>query len=433
MTQRPMRVAVIATVDITHRFLLLPQLLGLRDEGFEVTAISAVGPYVSDLEARGIRHLAWRNATRSWAPRSDLRAYRELRKLLETERFDIVHTHTPKAGLLGRVAARRTGVPVVVNTVHGYWAAPDHPLRRRLPVLSLEWLGARFSDAELFQSAEDLAWARRRHVIRRDRGVWLGNGTDLTLYRPSAVPPGRVDELRTQLGINQGELVVGTVGRMVAEKGYREFFQAARMIRSALPRVRFLVVGEPDASKDDAIGADEISTASRDVIFTGWRTDVRDLLGIMDVFVLASWREGMPRSAIEAAAMGLPLVLTNIRGSREVVEDGLQGTLVPVQEPEALAEAIRLLVDDAGLRVRMGDEARRRAEQMFDERRVVACVVETYRRLLGRLVGGTILRTSTDQGVAPSRAACPRCACVGCGSRSAVSAVWTRSAFGIPS
>ena len=385
MSQRPIRVAQIATVDITHRFLLLPQLLGLRDEGFEVTAISAPGSYVADLEAQGIRHLAWRNATRSWAPGSDLHAYRELRQLLRRERFDIVHTHTPKAALLGRVTARRARVPAVVNTVHGYWASPDHPLRRRMPVLSLEWLGARFSDLELFQSAEDLAWARRRRIVRRDQGVWLGNGTDLAVYRPSAVPPERAAELRAELGISEGDLIVGTVGRMVAEKGYREFFHAARMVRSAHPHVRFLAVGEPDASKDDAIRPDEMEAASRDVIFTGWRTDVRDLLGIMDVFVLASWREGMPRSAIEAAAMGLPLVLTDIRGSREVAEDGRQGLFVPIQDPAALADAIQRLVGDDELRGRMGDEARRRAEQMFDERRVVALVLDLYRQLLGRL------------------------------------------------
>ena len=380
--RQPVRVAHIATVDITHRYLLLPQLLGLRDEGFEVTAISAAGPYVGELEAQGIRHIAWRDATRSWAPGSDVRAFRELCDLFRKERFDIVHTHTPKAALLGRVAARRTRISAVVNTVHGYWASPDHPLRRRMPVLGLEWLGARFSDVELFQSAEDLAWARRRHIVRRGQGVWLGNGTDLTLYRPSAVPPERVAELRAELGIREGDLVVGTVGRMVAEKGYRDFFRAARMVRSTLPHVRFLAIGEPDTSKDDAIGLDEISGASGDVIFSGWRSDVRDLLGIMDVFALASWREGMPRSAIEAAAMGLPLVLTDIRGSREVAQDGLQGLLVPVKEPESLANAIQRLVNDDELRARMGSEARRRAEKMFDERRVVALVLHIYRQLL---------------------------------------------------
>ena len=100
------------------------------------------------------------------------------------------------------------------------------------------------------------------------------------------------------------DLVVGTIGRLVAEKGYREFFDAARRIRGEDPRVRFLAVGDPDPSKADALRAGELRAAGVDVVFTGWRDDVRDLLGLMDVFVLASWREGMPRSAIEAAAMG---------------------------------------------------------------------------------------------------------------------------------
>jgi glycosyltransferase involved in cell wall biosynthesis len=380
--RQPIRVAHLATVDITHRFLLLPQLVGLRDEGFEVTAVSAAGAYVGDLEAHGIRHVAWRSATRSWAPRSDARALRELVALFRSERFDVVHTHTPKAGLLGRIAARVTGVPVIVNTVHGYWASPEHPLRRRAPVLGLEWLGARFSNAELFQSGEDLEWARRRHVVRPRQGVYLGNGTDVTAYDASAVSLDRAAALRAELGIDEGDLVVGAVGRMVAEKGYREFFHAARTVRSASPRVRFLVVGETDLSKDDAIGPDEIAEASADVIFTGWRTDVRDLLGLMDVFVLASWREGMPRSAIEAAAMGRALVLTNIRGCREVARDGVEGFLVPVRDPQALATAIKRLVDDEELRAAMGMRARRRAVEAFDERRVVAVLLRVYGQLL---------------------------------------------------
>ena len=381
---RPIRVAHVATVDMTVRFLLLPQLLALRDEGFEVTAISADGPHITDLEPLGVRHIPWRHATRSWAPASDLNAFLELRDIFRAERFDIVHTHTPKAGLLGRVAARWVGIQSVVNTVHGYWASPDHPFPRRASVLGLEWLGARFSDRELFQSSEDLAWARRRHVVRPGQGMWLGNGTDVSRFRAAAVSIDRLQELRSELGIRDGELIVGTVGRMVAEKGYREFFEAARVVRSRFPRVRFLAVGEPDFSKDDAIGHEEMSEASADVIFAGWRTDVRDLLGIMDVFVLASWREGMPRSAVEAAAMGRPLVLTNIRGCREVVRDGVEGFLVPPRDHATLADAVSRLVSDPELRVVMGTRARERAEDCFDERQVISRVLEVYRGLLTR-------------------------------------------------
>ena len=396
-SQRPIRVAHVATVDMTVRFLLRPQLVALRDEGFDVTAISAGGAHIDADTSFDIRHIPWKHITRSWAPGSDLRALRELREIFRAERFDIVHTHTPKAGLLGRVAARSVGTPSVVNTVHGYWASPDHALPRRLSVLGLEWVGARFSDRELFQSAEDLAWARRRGIVRPDQSVWLGNGTDVTSFRRSAVPIDRCTELRAELGIHDGDVIVGMVGRMVAEKGYREVFEAARIVRSRFPNVRFLAVGEPDASKDDAIGPRDMAAASGDVIFAGWRSDVRDLLAIMDVFVLASWREGMPRSAIEAAAMGLPLVLTNIRGCREVVQDGVQGLLVPPRDHVALADAICRLVGDDESRAVMGKRARERAEDCFDERQVVSRVVQVYGELLEARPGGR-MKTSARAG-----------------------------------
>ena len=375
------RVAHVATVDMTHRFLLLGQLRRLREEGFEVTSISAPGPYASDLEAEGVRFIPWHHATRAWDPVEDVRALLELIETFRRERFHVVHTHTPKAGLMGRVAARLARVPIVINTVHGYYATPEHPLGRRLPVLWLEWLAARFSDLELFQSAEDLAWARRARVVRPGQAIPLGNGTDLGRFDPSAVSSRRLSELRRELAIPDGALVVGTVGRMVAEKGYREFFQVAREIRRTTPHVCFVAVGESDAEKGDAITREEVA-AEDQVIFTGWRTEVVELLALFDVFVLASWREGLPRSAIEAAAMGTPLVLTDIRGCREVARDGIEGFLIPPRDPAALAEAIGRLLGDPDMRLRMGARARERAVADFDERRVADIVIESYRGLL---------------------------------------------------
>src|SRR5438132_4056583 len=174
------RVAHVATVDLTPRFLLLPQLVRLRDEGFDVAAITAPGLWTGDLESEGIRHIPWPHATRSWAPRADLIAFRELVGIFRRERFHLVHTHTPKPGVLGRVAARLTGVPCVVNTVHGLYATPEDRAARRLPVVAVERLAARFSDMELFQSEEDLAWARRIRLVSTRRSLLLGNGVNLS-------------------------------------------------------------------------------------------------------------------------------------------------------------------------------------------------------------------------------------------------------------
>jgi glycosyltransferase involved in cell wall biosynthesis/ribosomal protein S18 acetylase RimI-like enzyme len=378
------RVAHVATIDATHRFLLLAQLRRLRDDGFEVAAISAPGSFVRALELEGIRHIAWPGATRAWDLGSDARAFISLVRILRGEGFAVVHTHNPKPGILGRLAARAAGVPCVVNTVHGYYATPDDPLSRKVPVMMLEWLAARLSDLELFQSRQDLEWARRLRVVSPDRSAYLGNGTDLDRFQPGAVSPDRVVELKTELGIPQGVPVVGTVGRMVAEKGFRELFTAMDRVAVDFPGARLLVVGPDDPRKWDSVSPAEVARAGSHVVATGWREDVRDLLAILDVFVLASWREGVPRSAIEAAAMGRSLVLTDIRGCREVARHEREGLLVPPGDSERLAAAIHRLLGDRGFRERLGSAARSRAAKRFDERQVTDVLVKRYGQVLER-------------------------------------------------
>jgi glycosyltransferase involved in cell wall biosynthesis/ribosomal protein S18 acetylase RimI-like enzyme len=379
---RPVRVAHLTTTDLTLRYLLLGQLRRLREEGYEVTGVSAPGPNVAAVQAAGIRHLPWRNATRSWNLAADLRAFAELVRLLRRERFDLLHTHNPKPGVMGRVAARLARVPLVVNTVHGLYATPEDRPAKRIVVLGLEGLAARCSDLELYQSEEDLRWARRIRVVRAGRSELLGNGTDLRRFHPDRVGPERVAELRRELGLPPDALVVGAVGRLVAEKGYRELFAAARAVRRQDPRVRFLVVGSADLDKADAITQAELEQADADVCFAGWRDDVDDLLAAMDVFVLASWREGMPRAAIEAAAMARPLVLTDIRGCREVARHDQEALLVRPRDPDALAATILRLARDPALRARLAAAARRRAEARFSEEAVAERVLGSYQRLL---------------------------------------------------
>lgn len=376
------KIAHVTTVDLSLRFLLLEQLRALVDDGFEVVGVSAPGPWVADLEAAGVRHVPWRHATRAWDPAQDALAFGELLRIFRRERFDLVHTHNPKPGVLGRIAARAAGVPHVVNTVHGLYATREDRARRRMPVLAAEWVAGRCSDLELYQSAEDLAWARRLGLTGRARSIHLGNGIDLERFAPAGASDGDGRRLRAELGIGSDELVVGTVGRMVREKGYHELLRAAELIRERTPSARFMVVGEPDVVKVDALRPEAMGPGAHDVLFTGWREDVADLMRAMDVFVLPSWREGLPRAAIEAAATGLPLVLTDIRGCREVVRDGEEGLLVPVRDPDRLTSAILRLLEDPTLRRRMGAAARARAEDRFDERRVVRTVVEQTRKLV---------------------------------------------------
>lgn len=389
---RPLRVAHVTTIDLTLRVLLIAQLRALRDAGYEVTAISAPGPWTDDLRREGIRHIAWPHATRSWSIRSDMRAFLSLLRILRRERFDLVHTHNPKPGILGRVAASVARVPCVMNTSHGLYATPDDRFPKRAVVVMLEWLAARCSDLDLYQSREDLEWMRRLKVVSPRRSELLGNGTSLTKFDPARLDTQRAADLKSELAIAGDAVVVGTVGRLVAEKGFRELLEAIQSVRAEIPNAVLLIVGNSDPAKADAIRPEEIPGPDRGVVVTGWRDDVPDLLALMDVFVLASWREGMPRSAIEAAAMGKPLVLTDIRGCREVARQGVEGLLVPPRNAKKLAEALITVLNDPSLRTQMGTAARTRALELFDEDRVAATVVARTEELmtskLGRFADG---------------------------------------------
>jgi glycosyltransferase involved in cell wall biosynthesis len=370
----------VATTDMSLELLLGPQLSAFAAAGYRVAGASAPGPYVEALDARGIEHIPLAHATRSMALAEDARAFRELVQLFRHRRPTIVHTHNPKPGVYGRIAARIAGVPIVVNTVHGLYALPNDPLVRRAVVYGMERVAAACSDAELIQNEEDLDTMRRLRVPNR-RLTLLGNGIDLQRFDPDRFDATDRARARRELGAtDDNEVVVGTVGRLVIEKGYRELFTAA----AALPPTgRVAVIGFDEPDKDDAVTAGEIAHASRDgVRFLGGRADVDWLYAGMDVFVLASHREGFPRTPMEAAAMGLPVVATDIRGCRQVVEHDVTGLLVPPHDAAALQAAIERLVVDHELRTRMATAARDRARRLFDQQHSIGTTLTTYARLL---------------------------------------------------
>lgn len=373
----------VTTTDMSLELLLGPQLEAIRRAGYAVYGASAPGPHVSALEARGIPHLPLRHATRAMAPFTDARALSELLKLFRRLRPTIVHTHNPKPGWYGRLAAHLARVPVVVNTVHGLYATEDDSWAKRAVVYGLERAAATCSDAELLQNAEDRPVLRRLGVPQ-DRLIALGNGIDLTRFNPARISAAQRATARADLGAQSNDdVVIGSVGRLVREKGYPELFAAARLLRGEVGDVRVVIVGGDDPDKPDALDAiDRQRAADAGVRFLGHREDVEALYAGMDVLVLASHREGFPRAPMEAAAMGVPTIATDIRGCRQAVDDGVTGRLVPVGDIEALARAMHELATDREQRRRLGRAARQKALREFDVDRCVEVTLATYGRLL---------------------------------------------------
>ena len=247
------KVAHVTTVDLSLRYLLLDQMQSLQARGYEVSGVSASGPDVETIEAGGVPHIPV-DMTRRMTPLADLRALAQLFVIMRRERFDVVHTHTPKAGLLGQLAARAAGVPVVVNTVHGFYFHEHMPANKRKLFVGLEKIAARCSHAILMQSSEDVETARQENIAPPERVAFLGNGIDLRRFDPQRFDAASKAALRRELGLADDELVVGYVGRLVAEKGVPELLEAMATVRARVPRVRLLLVGpideEPAAVSD---------------------------------------------------------------------------------------------------------------------------------------------------------------------------------------
>jgi len=379
---RKPKVLHITTSDSSLDLLLKPQLEAFKAAGYDVVTASAPGRYVASIEALGIRHVPLTHATRSMDVGRDLAMLPELFRLFRQERPDIVHTHNPKPGWFGRIAARLAGVPVVMNTVHGLYATESDPRPKRWVIYALERLAAAFSDLELVQNPEDVMVLRKLRVPPA-RLVTLGNGVDLDRF--NVATPDERAAARAALGITDDQLVVGVVGRLVWEKGLREVFELSRRLPGRVAGARVVVVGPLDPEKSDGLIGPDLPAidAEAGVEFLGERLDIENIYDAIDIYVLASHREGFPRSAMEAAASGLPVVASDIRGCRQVVDHGRTGLLFPVGKVAALTDAVVALADDPDRRRRMGEAARRKAEADFDQRRVIDTILQAYERLLG--------------------------------------------------
>lgn len=375
-----LKVCQLCAVDFTFKHFLTALVDGMRAKGWSVTAVCSDGPFVPALCAAGYAVHTLPIARGLNPVRHTVSLWR-LVHLFRRERFDVLHAHTPIAALLGRIAARIAGVPMVVYTAHGFYFHDDMGTVPKTIFTWLEWLGGRITDLLFTQSEEDARTAIDKHFLPAARVLAIGNGVDINTFDPARTQTRAA--MRAAWGIPQDAVVIGMIGRMVAEKGYGEYLNAAKTVVAQGFPAFFLAVGERLAS-DHAAGIDAQLSAAKAVlgerlILTGLRSDIPELLATMDVFTLPSYREGMPRTIIEAMLMAKPVVATNIRGSREEVVAGETGLLVPVRDSAALARAFITLIEDAGLRNRMGQSGRTRALDLYDETKVVARQIAAIR------------------------------------------------------
>ena len=314
---------------------------------------------------------------RQISPLKDLRAVWRLTRLMHDQDYIIVHTHSSKAGILGRWAAKLAGVPVIIHTVHG-WAHHDRQHRFvRSFYIWLERLTLPITDVMIVVSPTDLMKGVEDGIGSPEHYRLIRSGIELDRFGHPQVPR---EETRVRWDIPPNATVIGTVTRLSPQKAPLDFVKSAANVARRYPDVYFMMVGDGPLRQEVVKVADELGISHR-LVLTGLRRDIPELMAAFDIFVLSSLWEGLPRVLPQAMAAGLPIVATAADGSAEAVEDGVNGFLTPPGDPEALSVPILQLLDMPALRTQMGEAGRSRVDE-FGAVRMVNQIESLYDELL---------------------------------------------------
>ncbi len=377
------RLVILGGPDVDARLELMQAL----KEHFQVSALGS-DPSLRDMfERAGFRYDAY-HLNRRTNPFADLLTLGELISKLRRLRPEIVHAFDTKPNVWGRLAARLSGVPVVIGTLTGkgslYGSRGLKTTLARLVYRPLQTLACTVSDLTVFQNRDDQDYFTTSGMVRRQKTTVVpGSGVSTTRFDPIAASAQDKATLRSELGLREDHIVVTMISRLIRSKGVLEFSAVAPGVQAAYPNARFLLVGPDDPQSQDRLTPQELQQLKEAVICPGMRRDIALILSITDVFVLpTSYPEGIPRVLLEAASMGLPLVTTNSPGCREVVVEGSNGFLIEAGDTASLAQVILRLIEQPDLRRRFGQASRERATKYFDIAAITAQTCTIYEKFL---------------------------------------------------
>jgi len=369
---KKIKILEIANVDFVVEKFLTPLVDKFSIEGFEAHIVCSDGKRVGKLINKGY-NIKTITISRRVFKLSNFVSLIKIYKLIKKEKYNIVHVHTPIACVLGRIAAKIAGVPLIIYTAHGFYFHDGMEKWKKDLLIGIEKIMSNiFTDLIFTVSKEDEKIAIDKKIIAKNKIFYICNGVDTNKFNINNISTDLLEK-RRELGIDSKAKIICFIGRIVREKGIIDLMYAFKDVLSELPKTILLIIGDNRANERDLKTKDEVISLidkydlKEKVIFTGYRNDIVDLLATSDVFVLPSYREGMPITIIEAMAMGKAVVATNIRGCREEVINNKTGLLVPVGKPRELANALLKILKDEKLAFNMGQNGRKRVEAKFNE------------------------------------------------------------------
>ena len=380
----------ITTVPISFKVLLKGQLRFMASNGFDVKGVSSEGEELKEVrENEGIVMEAI-NMSRKITPFQDLKSLWEMWNFLRKEKPQIVHTHTPKAGIIGMLAARLAGVPHRLHTVAG------------LPLMEATGI-----KRKILNFVEKLTYSSATRVYPNSKGLYnfilqnnftqsnklkiiangSSNGINTTFFSPAQVSEIEKITLREKLNIQPDDFVFVFVGRIVSDKGINELIKAFSELQAAenneLTGIKLLLVGGLE-SYLDPLNPETLAeiNQNKDIISVGFQQDVRPFFAISDALAFPSYREGFPNVVMQAGAMGLPSIVSDINGCNEIIVEGENGLIIPSKNVEKLKEKMLTLAKDKNLYAKLKENSRRMIENRYEQSVVWKALLEEYEGLL---------------------------------------------------
>lgn len=368
-----MRVAVVVTENYSAWNFRRSLLSAAVDSGLETYLVAPSGPHDGGFEDMGVK-LAPVKAKRVISPLVDAGYLLSLHRAFRDIKPDVVHNISIKPNIYGAAAARRARIPHVVGSVTGlgniFMDEMGLRFRAMRPMVTRMYRSAfNVTDRIWFQNPDDAEYFLAAGMVKPEQVVVIkGSGVNLGDFTPDAVDTDAAVRIRSGLGMMDSSITVCMIARALKSKGVEEFIKACEMLAGKMPSIRFLFVGGAENGNALSLPADYLeSRQSENFRWLGWRNDIREILHISDIVVLPSrFREGLPKSLLEAMAMGKPVVTTDVAGCREVVEEGGNGFLVKPRDAESLAARIGELAADGAMRERFGERSLELARQTFD-------------------------------------------------------------------
>ena len=380
----------ITTVPISFKVLLKGQLRFMASNGFDVKGVSSEGEELREVyENEGIVMEAI-NMSRKITPFQDLKSLWEMWNFLRKEKPQIVHTHTPKAGIIGMLAARLAGVPHRLHTVAG------------LPLMEATGI-----KRKILNFVEKLTYSSATRVYPNSKGLYdfilqnnftqsnklkiiangSSNGINTTFFSPEQVSETEKAALREKLNIQPDDFVFVFVGRIVSDKGINELIKAFSQLQTAenneLTGIKLLLVGGLESDLDP-LNPETLAEINQNkgIISAGFQQDVRPFFAISDALAFPSYREGFPNVVMQAGAMGLPSIVSDINGCNEIIVEGENGLIIPSKNVEKLKEKMLTLARDKNLYIKLKENSRRMIENRYEQSVVWKALLEEYEGLL---------------------------------------------------